>query len=199
MSEAGVAGLLLAAGAGRRMGGPKALLRDHDGVPFLDRAVVSLLSGGCPEVTVVLGAAEGQARALLDETGWSTDERVALVHATEWDEGMGASLRAGLESLQTNSVASALVSLVDLPDVDARVVRRVLDAASGASALARASYAGRPGHPVLIGRDHWPGVVASAEGDRGARSYLEEHQPVLCECGDLASGRDLDRPEDLRR
>jgi CTP:molybdopterin cytidylyltransferase MocA len=112
---------------------------------------------------------------------------------------MGASLRAGLDSLRTNSVASALVSLVDLPDVDARVVRRVLDAASGASALARASYAGRPGHPVLIGRDHWPGVVASAEGDRGARSYLEEHQPVLCECGDLASGRDLDRPEDLRR
>jgi CTP:molybdopterin cytidylyltransferase MocA len=110
---------------------------------------------------------------------------------------MGASLRTGLDSLETSSVASALVSLVDLPDVDARVVRRVLEAASGTSALARASYAGRPGHPVLIGRDHWPGVMSSAEGDRGARSYLEEQEPVLCECGDLASGRDLDRPEDL--
>jgi CTP:molybdopterin cytidylyltransferase MocA len=199
MSDAGVAGLLLAAGAGRRMGGPKALLRDHDGVPFLDRAVASLVSGGCAEVTVVLGAAEGPARAILDETGWSTDDRIAVVHAADWDEGMGASLRAGLDALENSPVASALVSLVDLPDVDARVVRRVLDAASGAADLARASYAGRPGHPVLIGRDHWPGVVSSAEGDRGARSYLEEHQPVLCECGDLASGRDLDRPEDLRR
>lgn len=199
MSDAGVAGLLLAAGAGRRMGGPKALLRDRNGVPFLDRAVVSLLCGGCAEVTVVLGAAERQAQALLGEAGWLDDERIAVVPAADWNEGMGASLRAGLTALEPGSAASVLVSLVDLPDVDVRVVRRVLGAASGASALARASYGGQPGHPVLIGRDHWPGVVSSAEGDRGARRYLENHRHTLCECGDLASGRDLDRPEDLSR
>jgi CTP:molybdopterin cytidylyltransferase MocA len=199
MSDASVAGLLLAAGAGRRMGGPKALLRDQDGVPFLDRGVVSLLAGGCAQVTVVLGAAEGDARALLDEAGWSGDDRIAVVYAADWDEGMGASLRAGLTAIEGSSAASVLVSLVDLPDVDARVVRRVLDASSGTAALARASYDGRPGHPVLIGRDHWAGVVSSAKGDRGARRYLEDHPVTLCECGDLASGRDLDRPEDLRR
>ena len=199
MSDGGVAGLLLAAGAGRRMGGPKALLRDQDGVPFLDRGVVSLLGGGCAQVTVVLGAAERDARGLLDEAGWSTDDRIAVVHAADWDEGMGASLRAGLTAIEGSPAASVLVTLVDLPDVDARVVRRVLDASSGTAALARASYAGRPGHPVLIGRDHWSGVVSSAKGDRGARTYLEDHPVTLCECGDLASGRDLDRPEDLRR
>ena len=199
MSGASVAGLLLAAGAGRRMGGPKAVLRDQDGVPFLDRGVVSLLTGGCAQVTVVLGAAERDARALLDEAGWSVDDRIAVVHAADWDEGMGASLRAGLSAIEGSPAASVLVTLVDLPDVDARVVRRVLDASSGTAALARASYAGRPGHPVLIGRDHWPGVVSSAKGDRGARRYLEDHPVTLCECGDLASGRDLDRPEDLRR
>ena len=199
MSDASVAGLLLAAGAGRRMGGPKALLRDQDGVPFLDRGMVSLLAGGCAQVTVVLGAAERDARALLDEAGWSVDNRIAVVYAADWDEGMGASLRAGLKAIEGSPAASVLVTLVDLPDVDARVVRRVLDASSGTAALARASYGGRPGHPVLIGRDHWPGVVSSARGDRGARRYLEDHPVTLCECGDLASGRDLDRPEDLRR
>jgi CTP:molybdopterin cytidylyltransferase MocA len=197
MSEADAAGLLLAAGAGRRMGGPKALLRDADGTPFLDRAVVTLLAGGCASVTVVLGAAADQARALLDEAGWSGDDRVAVVHAPDWDEGMGASLRTGLAMLRAGSAASALVSLVDLPDVDARVVRRVLDVGSGPLTLARASYQGRPGHPVLIGREHWSGVLSSAQGDRGARGYLETHDVILRECGDLATGRDLDRPEDL--
>jgi CTP:molybdopterin cytidylyltransferase MocA len=73
----------------------------------------------------------------------------------------------------------------------------VLDAGSGAGSLVRATYDGQPGHPVLIGRDHWAGVIATAQGDRGARTYLAAHEPVACECGDLATGRDLDRPEDL--
>jgi CTP:molybdopterin cytidylyltransferase MocA len=89
------------------------------------------------------------------------------------------------------------VTLVDLPDVLADVVRRVGRLGSGSTALVRATYDGRPGHPVLIGRDHWAGVIATAHGDQGARAYLATHEPEGCECGDLATGRDLDRPEDL--
>jgi CTP:molybdopterin cytidylyltransferase MocA len=55
-----------------------------------------------------------------------------------------------------------------------------------------------PGHPTLLGRDHWTGVVDTARGDRGARDYLAEHPPVLVECGDLATGRDVDTADDLR-
>ncbi|MEO5708304.1 MAG: NTP transferase domain-containing protein [Nocardioidaceae bacterium] len=192
-----VAGLLLAAGAGRRMGGPKALLRDPHGVPYLDRTVGLLLDGGCERVTVVLGASSADAVAVLDEAGWSADDAVDVVVADDWDEGMGASLRAGLRALGGGGADAALVTLVDLPDVDAPVLRRVLGSGSRAEALVRATYDGRPGHPVLIGRDHWAGVVATAEGDRGARTYFRSHQPVACECADLATGRDLDRPEDL--
>lgn len=192
-----VRGLLLAAGAGRRMGVPKSLLRDACGVPYLDRAVGALFEGGCDAVTVVLGAAADDARLLLDDAGWSEDPAVHVVVAADWDEGMGASLRAGLTALSGGEDEAALVTLVDLPDVDTAVLRRVLDAGSGAAALVRATYDGEPGHPVLIGRDHWAGVVATAQGDRGARTYLATHEPVACECGDLASGRDLDHPEDL--
>jgi CTP:molybdopterin cytidylyltransferase MocA len=193
----GVAGLLLAAGAGRRMGGPKSLLRDPHGVPYLDRAVGLLLDGGCAGVTVVLGASADDARALLDEAGWTSDDTVDVVVAEDWDEGMGASLRAGLRALDGGDADAALVTLVDLPDVDEPVVRRVLAAGSGPATLVRATYGGAPGHPVLIGREHWEGVVATAAGDRGARTYFLSHEPVACECGDLATGRDLDRPEDL--
>jgi CTP:molybdopterin cytidylyltransferase MocA len=106
---------------------------------------------------------------------------------------MGASLRAGLEALGPTDHDTALVSLVDLPDVDAAVVARLVAASHGRSDLARAAYDGVPGHPVLLGRDHWAGVVASATGDRGARDYLAANDVDLVECGDLATGVDVDQ------
>ena len=105
---------------------------------------------------------------------------------------MGASLRAGLEALARTDHDSVLVSLVDLPDVDAAVGGRIVAASHGRDDLARAAYDGVPGHPVLLGRDHWAGVVASATGDRGARDYLGSRDVELVECGDLASGVDVD-------
>lgn len=190
---AGVTGLLLAAGEGSRMGRPKALLRDAYDVPFLTRAVDVLRDGGCADVTVVLGAAADEARQLLDDAG------VTMVVADDWQEGMGASLRTGLGALDRGHVA-ALVHLVDLPDVGAGVVARMVGGPTPTTAtLARASYHGRPGHPVLLGRDHWSAITDSATGDRGARDYLTAHEADvrLVECGDLAAGRDVDTPDDL--
>jgi CTP:molybdopterin cytidylyltransferase MocA len=175
-------GLLLAAGAGRRMGGPKALVDT-----WLVDAVTGLREGGCDTVTVVLGAAADEVRPLLE--GYD----VGVVVAEDWAEGMGASLRAGLGSL-TGDATAAVVTLVDLPDVGADVVRRLLDRPVSTRTLARAAYDGTPGHPVLIGRDHWAGVIESATGDQGARSYLGKHQVALVECGDLATGHDVDDP-----
>lgn len=175
-----VRGLLLAAGAGRRMGRPKALVEDDRG-PWLLRAVEALEQGGCDGVTVVLGAGADEARSFLDPS------RVHVVVAADWAEGMGASLRAGLAALPDD--ADALVHLVDLPDVGPEVVARLLARGGG---LARAAYDGVPGHPVLIGRAHVADVRASAAGDSGARDYLAAHDVALVECGDLASGADVD-------
>jgi len=182
-----VAGLLLAAGAGRRMGGAKALLRHPDGAPWVARAAQVLAEGGCRPVIVVLGAAADEAVALVPED-------VPVVVATEWAEGMGASLRAGLSALEPPAVA-VLIGLVDTPGVTAETVRRLI-ALAAPDALARATYQGRPGHPVLIGREHWAGVRATARGDAGAREYLAGRPVTLVECGDVGDGRDIDRPED---
>ncbi|HYJ68448.1 MAG TPA: nucleotidyltransferase family protein [Nocardioidaceae bacterium] len=179
-------GLLLAAGAGRRMGRPKALVRDADGTSWLLRSIDVLRVGGCADVTVVLGAEAAAARELLG------DASVTVVEAVDWAEGMGASLRAGLTSLAGSDAMAACVHLVDLPDVGSDAVARVLTAAAP-DALARATYTGRPGHPVLLGRDHWAAAAATVGGDRGARTYLDGHGVRDIDCTDLATGRDVDR------
>lgn len=194
-----VTGLLLAAGSGSRMGMPKALVRDDAGRPWLTRAVNVLLEGGCDEVTVVLGASADEAEWVLAD-GMGELSRVHAVRALAWQAGMGASLRAGLRELADTSHDAALVHLVDLPDVTAAVVARVLaQAEPRPSALARASYDATPGHPVLIGREHWVPVSDAASGDRGARLYLSVNDPLLVECGDLASGADVDEPTSDQR
>ena len=177
-------GLLLAAGAGRRMGTPKALVDD-----WLIRGVDVLAAAGCSPVVVVLGAALQRAQALLQGLP-------VIVSATaDWRNGLGASLRTGILALPAET-PSAVVMLVDLPDVGEKVIRRVLEAGSGSGTLTRASYRGRPGHPVVLGRAHWPGILATANGDVGARAYLDRHAPVLVECADLASGRDIDSSDE---
>ena len=78
---------MLAAGAGRRFGGPKALARDPDGTPWIELAVRMLREAGCDRVLVALGASADAARALVP-----ADARPLVVAG--WAEGLSASLRA---------------------------------------------------------------------------------------------------------
>ncbi|MFI9630290.1 NTP transferase domain-containing protein [Streptomyces sp. NPDC052042] len=190
-----VAGLLLAAGGGRRLGNrPKALL-EYRGRPLVEHAVRVLRSGGCAPVHVVLGAAAQEVRDRADLTG------CALTVNPGWTEGMGSSLRAGLGALAATDADAALVLLVDQPGVGPEAVARVRSACGSRTGLAAASYGGERGHPVLIGADRWADVAAGAVGDRGARAYLRAHRDalVLVECSDVAEAYDIDVPEDLKR
>ncbi len=191
-SSPGVAGLLLAAGAGRRFGVPKGLLRDADGVPWVERAAGRLVQGGCGPVVVVVGARAAEVAALVPPRLVPPRD---VVEAAGWPEGMGASLRAGLVALAARTPApdAVLVGLVDMPGTTVDVVRRMVAAAeAGPSVLARAAFDGVPGHPVLLGREHWAGARAAASGDAGARGYLQARAVRLVECGDVGSGADID-------
>lgn len=178
-----VVGVLLAAGAGTRMGWPKALIRHDDGTSWLRAARDALLAGGCSDVVVVLGAQAERARLLVPDS--------RTVVATDWAQGMSASLATGLDAVSRDDAEAVLVHLVDLPDVGEQVVRRIVAHASPPS-LARAVYRDQPGHPVLIGRDHLGPLTASLGGDEGARAYLTDHPTAFIECSDLAGGRDVD-------
>jgi CTP:molybdopterin cytidylyltransferase MocA len=182
----GLTGIVLAAGAGTRAGGPKALSRTPDDEPWLARAVAVLRGAGCDRVVVVLGANAERAAALLPDD-------VETVIADDWELGMSASLRAGLAAASGDA---ALITLVDLPDLPLAVARRVVGDwpadAAGSAVLRRAAHSGRPGHPVLIGADHWAALAESLVGDHGGRAYLDDHGVRLVECNDLFDGRDQD-------
>jgi nicotine blue oxidoreductase len=177
------------------MGLPKALV-EIDGEPLVRRALRALTAGGASPVVVVLGARAGDVRPVLPAAldGVAVD----VVEAPDWADGMGASLRAGLAALEGRETAAAVVHLVDLPGIPATAVARLCAAVTSPDALARATYGGRPGHPVVIGRGHWAGVRAAATGDAGARGYLAGRVDVRpVECGDLADPDDVDTPEQL--
>jgi CTP:molybdopterin cytidylyltransferase MocA len=188
-----ICGVLLAAGAGRRAGGPKALRVDRDGTSWLLRSIAVLRDGGCDAVIVVLGCEAARARDLLASSTIATDPVITVVDAPNWQQGMGSSLYSGLLAAQLQPWRAVLVHLVDLPDVTAEVIRRVIEEAPpGTASLSRATYDGRPGHPVCIGRDHLESIMVELTGDSGARDYLAEHGVSGVECGDLASGQDHD-------
>jgi CTP:molybdopterin cytidylyltransferase MocA len=189
-----IAGVVLAAGAGTRFGGPKALAAHADGTPWLATAIRALAAAGCSPVLVVLGASADEAAAPLGTLPESAD--AVVVRADDWADGMSASLRAALREAATRDpppVALAVVP-VDVPDLDAATVLRVLEAAPvDPSTLRQAVFRGRPGHPALIGRDHWAPLAGEVRGDAGARAYMAAHDARLVEAADLSTGADRDR------
>jgi CTP:molybdopterin cytidylyltransferase MocA len=182
-----VAGILLAAGQGSRLGRPKALL-DVAGRPLAARGVELLRDGGAEPVIVVTGATAVNLPGVL------------TVHNPRWPTGMGSSLAAGLATVPDECLA-AVVALVDQPLVGTQSVRRLIAAYRAGAGVAVAAYGGRPRNPVLLAREHWAEVIARATGDFGAREFLRAHPELvtLVECGDTGRPDDIDTRADLTR
>lgn len=186
-----VAGVLLAAGAGSRLGTPKALVR-LDGERLVERGIRLLTEAGCRPVLAVLGAA-------ADEVAGTAGLSGALpVVNPRWQEGIASSLRAGLAACPP-SVGAAVVALVDQPLIGPTAVRRLVAAWQGGAVVAVATYAGAPRNPVLFDRGVWGEVSDAARGDAGARDWLRAHpdRVVAVPCEDTGSPYDIDTAADL--
>ena len=178
-----IAGLVLAAGAGSRLGQPKAPLV-VGGERLIDRAVRVLREGGCDVVYVVLGA-------------WVGDVAGAeVVLNPEWQTGMASSLKAGLEALShNNAITAAVVALVDTPGMTAAAVNAVIN---NPGELVVAVYDGQRGHPLKLEKSHWQPILAVIEGDTGARAYLRGRTDVVeLELSSVSAMSDIDTVEDL--
>jgi CTP:molybdopterin cytidylyltransferase MocA len=181
-----VAGLVLAAGAGRRFGGPKAVAIVA-GQRLVDRAAQLVRAGGCAPILVVSGAVP------LDVA----DARV--VENPQWMSGMGSSLRAGLAAASETDATAVVVALVDTPGVGVEAVRRLRAAHERGAAIAVATYDGLPRHPVLLGRDVWDEASRLAAGDVGARALMNQRPELVVRvpCDDTGDPRDIDVVADL--
>jgi nicotine blue oxidoreductase len=195
---------LLAAGQGSRFGQPKALV-ELNGQTLAARGVGLLRAGGADPILVVTGAVPLE----LDGT--------LTVDNPQWRTGMGSSLRAALQALTEagrgpeigpetgpeirTAIGAVVVALADQPLVGAEAVARLIAAYRGGASVAVAAYDGQPRNPVLLAREHWPEVIATATGDQGARAFLRSRPELvtLVECGDTGRPDDIDTPADLAR
>ena len=183
--SASTCGLILAAGEGSRFGAEPKLLADLRGRPLLEHAIAAQSAVPALErIVVVLGA---NAEQLLGRVDFLDSEPIVCEN---WREGQAASLRRGVEEL--SGAEKVIVTLGDQPLITPQVIARFVDERGPA----RATYDGRPGHPVALTRRQLA-AVRTLTGDRGARELLAEARMI--ECGALCSGRDVDTPEDLER
>ena len=187
--------VLLAAGAGTRLGlGPKALLRFR-GRTLVEVLADVLLAGGCREVVAVLGADAETVRAATDLG------RHRVIDNPDWAGGMGSSFRAGVAAAALED--HVLIALVDQPGLTAETVARLL-ASHRPGRVTAAAYRGpdgklRRGHPLLLDSSLRDEAADTATGDAGARHFLQAHPGLidLIDCSDLSGGEDLDTPEKL--
>lgn len=187
VSEGPIVSIVLAAGAGRRFGGRKqlALLA---GRPLVEHALVAA-AASTASTLLVLGSDAGAIERGIELGGATT------IRCPDWARGPGASLRCGLAALGPD-VAAALVTLGDEPFVSPAAARRLIAARSEDLPALRATYAGRPGHPVLIERTLFAPLLEADPGQKPA-ALLRKAGIVAVECGDLGDPADVDTPEQL--
>ncbi|QHK20484.1 NTP transferase domain-containing protein [Pseudarthrobacter psychrotolerans] len=187
--------VLLAAGAGTRLGrGPKALLRFR-GRTLVEVLADVLLAGGCREVVAVIGADAATVRAVADLS------RHRVIENPDWATGMGSSFRAGVAAAAPED--HVLIALVDQPGLTTETVTRLL-ASHRPGRVTAAAYRGpagklRRGHPLILDSSLRAEAAETATGDVGARHFLQAHPELidLVDCSDLSGGDDLDTPEQL--
>ena len=189
-----IAGLVLAAGRGRRIGGPKALLRHGDAL-LVEHALRMVRDAGCDPLVVILGAAADEVRAAAD----LGDATVVVNKA--WGTGVGSSLRVGLVHRGGVGCRSRGRRSRGHAGTDRRSSPGGSPPGPHPDALACATFDGRRGHPMLIGRSHFAGISTLANGDVGIRPYLLARAAQVTEipCDEVATPGDVDTPEDAAR
>jgi molybdenum cofactor cytidylyltransferase len=184
--------VILAAGASTRMGSLKQLL-EINGKPLLLHAVEATLASAAWPVVVVVGAQAEKIRPVLAQLP------VLITENPAWAEGMAASVRAGVTTLQQFSRAldGALIALCDQPAFSTDVVAQLVAAqrATGRSIVA-ARYAGRHGAPALFLREHFA-TLTHLTGEEGARALLNDYPERIASVDLPALAMDLDTPADV--
>jgi len=192
ISSTDLPAIILAAGESRRMAGPLKPLLPFRGATFLETIMATLRAAGLTEILVVLGCRADEVLTGIDLS------KARVVRNDDWPLGMLATLRAGIRALPADA-SGALVTLVDLPALQAESVRRLVAAWRVApERIARIVVDGRNGHPVIFPRMLFSEILKEdyPDGPRGllrARAALVLDVPI----DDPGALADIDTPEEL--
>jgi molybdenum cofactor cytidylyltransferase len=182
--------ILLAAGASRRMGSPKQLLK-FNGKTLLESCLEKLLAQNIQELIVVLGANAEQMKPLC------LHERVLVVVNPSWEEGMGSSIRVGITTAMQLQPSHALLALVDQPFVEAADYAAMFAQAEiYPGHIIAASFSGHLGSPAIFPAAYF-GLLSKLEGDIGARGILRNPQNKVIGMEMKNAGQDWDTIEDI--
>jgi molybdenum cofactor cytidylyltransferase len=185
--------IVLAAGASRRMGRPKALL-DAGNRTFIRRILDTLREAGLPEAVVVVRAGQEEIVAAVEAAGFGR-----TVVNPRAEEGQLSSLIAGLDAIDRPGVEAALVTLVDVPLIGPDAVRLLLARATvSAAPVIRAVHQGRHGHPVIFTRSLFE-ALRRADPAVGAKAVVRAVPIEDVETGDPGVVDDVDTPEEYAR
>jgi len=190
----GIAAVVLAAGASTRLGQAKQLIRTGS-ESLLRRTVRLAAEARCAPVFVVLGYEAEQMRAELE--GLSA---TAVINE-RWVEGMGSSLRCGIEALGATEArpAGVLLLVCDQPKITAdHLLKLVAEQGGDETRIVASGYAGRAGVPAVFGWGFYPELL-TVQGDRGAREVILRHADQVRMLAWPEGELDVDRPGDLEK
>lgn len=191
-TEARIGIIILAAGQGRRMGGPNKLLARIGGVSLARRAAEAALASRAASVTVVTGHRPQDLRAELDGLD------VSFAHNPDFADGLSTSLRTGVVAVG-NTVDAVLVMLADMPAIDSKTLDGLMAAFSpvGPGRVVVPTGGGQRGNPVIWARDYFE-ELGAITGDKGARDLITVHAGAVLEIEIGAQALlDLDTPDAL--
>jgi molybdenum cofactor cytidylyltransferase len=189
-----ISAVVLAAGLSTRMGRPKMIL-PWGSTTVIGQVVATLLQGQVDDIVVVTGAARTEVEAAVGQGRWGAVRTVFNPRYTEDD--MLVSLQAGIAALG-GQVDATLVALGDQPQIEAEVVRLLVDTyRSEDHPLIVPSFRMRRGHPWVVARTLWPDLLSAPAGST-MRDFLHAHTGQITHIAVSSSSilRDLDTPED---
>lgn len=194
-AEAKVAGIILAAGASRRMGSVNKLLASIAGKPLVRHAVESFVATSLSPIIVVVGYESDKVAAALEGLP------VQLVFNPDHATGQGSSVGVGVEALD-NNVTDAMIGLGDMPLLSSTLLDSLIHTHIGreghACNITVPAFEGQRGNPVLWGKTFFPELITLA-GDRGGRQLLNDHKAAqhLIACDHSSVLRDVDTVDAL--
>jgi molybdenum cofactor cytidylyltransferase len=185
-----VVAIVLAAGKGQRMQGPK-MLADFNGQPMVAATVANLQASSVDQVIVVTGHDSENVKAIFQNMS------VRIAHNPDYETGMASSLRVGVEAAGTAD--AVVVCLGDMPRVSAAVIDRMIAAFNPTEhrTIVVPTHQGQFGNPVLWGGEHFERLM-TMQGDKGARHLIAGLKFDATEIeADASVLKDADTPEDL--